>query len=419
MLRSPIRSVVRPTVRALVRSPLEAGRRRAGIIARLLSAGALRYHHSVDAALRRNLTAGVWGQSSGWTAGQLAQCAAFQDAAGTTPVWAHEQPLGLLLDTSRGLVRGPELAAAAMNGPPWAAQGGLSSATANSFTTSSAGGLLLAAPAGRAYDIDFAFTKSDAVTEIGVRFGISGTLVSSTAASGVLRLRSVSGADGIYLRLGGAATLTLTARSVREIPGVHLSQPTNTVSRPLVRWADTSAPACARFDGFDDWLQHAALDLTNTDEVTVVGGLRKASDAATGCFYEQSASSSSGSGKIAVFAPIANGQPAVTFRSRGSLSSDATATGIPAPVNLVFAGEGSRGGDLARLRINGTVSAEVTSDQGGTGYGNEVGFVGRRNGASQPFNGDFYGLSLCDRLLSASDLAELERLHGRLTGSMP
>jgi hypothetical protein len=299
MLLSPLRSALA----SAVRSPLEAGRRRASIIDRLLSAGSLRFHHSVDAALRRNLAAGVWGQSSGWTAGQLAQCAAFQDAAGTTPVWAHEQPLGLLLDLS-----------------------------------------------GR---------------------------------------------------------------------GIHLSQPTNTVSRPLVRWADTSAPACARFDGFDDWLQHAALDLTNTDEVTVVGGLRKASDAATGCFYEQSASSSSGSGKIAVFAPIANGQPAVTFRSRGSLSSDATATGIPAPVNLVFAGEGSRGGDLARLRINGTVSAEVTSDQGGTGYGNEVGFVGRRNGASQPFNGDFYGLSLCDRLLSASDLAELERLHGRLTGSMP
>jgi hypothetical protein len=403
-----------------VRSPLEAGRRRASIIDRLASVGWLRYHISVDAALRRNLAAGVWGQSSGWTAGQLAQCAAFQDAAGTTPVWADQQPLGLLLDVSRGLARGPELAASPMNGPPWTSLGSLSSVTENSFTTTSSGGLILAAPAGRAYDIDIAFTKSDAVTEIGVRFGFSGTLVSSTAASGVLRLRSASGADGIYLRLGGAATLTLTARSVREIPGVHLSQPTNTVSRPLVRWADTSAPACARFDGFDDWLQHAALNLTSTDEVTVVGGLRKASDAAIGSFYELSPAADSNNGAIRLVAPHAGGQLTYQYLSRGSANAVSTSAGDYASPHLaVLSGVGKISTDTAILRVNGVQVASSATDQGTGNYGNHPGFLGRRNGTSLPFNGDFYGLTLCDRLLSASDLAELERLHGRLTGSMP
>ena len=33
----------------------------------------------------------------------------FQDSAGTTPVTASGQPVGLMLDKSKGLVRGPEL----------------------------------------------------------------------------------------------------------------------------------------------------------------------------------------------------------------------------------------------------------------------------------------------------------------------
>jgi hypothetical protein len=280
------------------------GRRRASIIDRLISAGWLRYHISVDAALRRNLAAGVWGQSSGWTAGQLAQCAAFQDAAGTTPVWAHEQPLGLLLDLS-----------------------------------------------GR---------------------------------------------------------------------GVHLSQPTNTVSRPLVHWADTSAPACARFDGFDDWLQHAALNLTNTDEVTVVGGLRKASDASLGTFYELSSDAVANNGALYLRAPNANGLATYQTLLRGSANAFVTSpSSYSAPHMAVLSSIGKISTDTAILRVNGSQVASSVADQGTGNYGNHAGFVGRRNGTALPFNGDFYGLTLCDRLLSASDLAELERLHGRLTGSIP
>ena len=33
----------------------------------------------------------------------------YQDAAGTTPVTAVEQPVGLMLDKSRGMMLGPEL----------------------------------------------------------------------------------------------------------------------------------------------------------------------------------------------------------------------------------------------------------------------------------------------------------------------
>jgi hypothetical protein len=214
------------------------------------------------------------------------------------------------------------------------------------------------------------------------------------------------------------ADISVGAHDFRPTEDVAGLPPYQRVNAPA-DYDEVGFPAYANFDGLDDWLQHAALDLTNTDEVTVVGGLMKFSDSATGCFYEQSISSSSGSGKVAVFAPISNGQTAVTFRSRGSLSSDATATNIPAPVKLAFAGEGSRGGDLARLRIDGVVEAEITSDQGGSGYGNEVGFLGRRAGTSLPFRGRFYGLTVVGKALTEAQLTALEQRHGRFTGSMP
>ena len=52
--------------------------------------------------LYANNEQGVWYDPSDMTT-------MFQDSAGTTPVTAVEQPVGLLLDKSKGLVLGPEL----------------------------------------------------------------------------------------------------------------------------------------------------------------------------------------------------------------------------------------------------------------------------------------------------------------------
>ena len=53
-------------------------------------------------ALFSNSEQGVWYDPSD-------RATLFQDAAGTTPVTAVEQPVGLMLDKSKGLVLGPEL----------------------------------------------------------------------------------------------------------------------------------------------------------------------------------------------------------------------------------------------------------------------------------------------------------------------
>lgn len=54
------------------------------------------------AAMFRNSEQGVWYDPSD-------RATLYQDAAGTTPVTAMEQPVGLILDKSKGLVLGPEL----------------------------------------------------------------------------------------------------------------------------------------------------------------------------------------------------------------------------------------------------------------------------------------------------------------------
>jgi hypothetical protein len=162
----------------------------------------------------------------------------FQDNAGTTPVSATGQAVGLLLDKSKGLVLGSEIFPTLdLSSTQWETLGTLSSVTANSFTNTSGAGagrryksgqLMVNGPR---YVIELSFTKSDATTDFQVQ-AVGGTVAaSSTAASGTLRFRPTS--DGtLYLRLSGNATLMVTALSVKELPGNHAVQAT-AANRPI------------------------------------------------------------------------------------------------------------------------------------------------------------------------------------------
>jgi len=118
----------------------------------------------------------------------LDTCTLFQDSAGTTPVTAVEQPVGLMLDKSKGLVLGAELVT----------NGDFSSGTTGWFVTGGSGG-----------------TITNTSGELALTTAGAGVLVSSPISVVVGKTYSLSGAGrlgsyGPTVQFGVAATNNAT-----------------------------------------------------------------------------------------------------------------------------------------------------------------------------------------------------------------
>jgi hypothetical protein len=191
--------------------------------------------------------------------------------------------------------------------------------------------------------------------------------------------------------------------SVTDLSGnnLHGSQAT-TASKPTYS-------GYADFDGFDDGLSTATLDLTATDAVTVVVAMRKDSDAASGMLLETSVNLSANNGTIALQAPGTVGAN-LRWNSKGTSSAAAVYTNaaVAAPVSAVLTGLSDISSDTCLFRVNGVQVALSASDQGTGNFGNFVAYLGRRAGASLPFDGRVSRLLVIGRLLSADELANAE-----------
>ena len=159
----------------------------------------------------------------------------FQDAAGTTPVTAMEQPVGLMLDKRLGLVRGPELFADAS-----VVFGGASSRVSagvyrlytpdGTFSAFENAGKLTV---GKTYEATF---NIDSVTVAGGGVTVNSSAFLGAVNSTVGPKRIIFVADNTSAGLkrnGGAMDVQISNVSFREIPGNHASQ-TTTTARPLL-----------------------------------------------------------------------------------------------------------------------------------------------------------------------------------------
>ena len=169
-------------------------------------------------------------------------------------------------------------------------------------------------------------------------------------------------------------------------------------------------------DGTDDGMVTPSWDLTSTDKVTVVAGVRKLSDAAAGTVFELSASIAANNGAFAAYAPpFASGGFALW--SKGTVLSSGAFTSTPAsPSTQVLTGTAAIATDSAVLRLNGIQVATSATDQGTGNYGNYPLFLFRRGGTTLPFNGRFYGLTIIGASLSANDITVLERFTASKVG---
>ena len=189
------------------------------------------------------------GGAPGWLYDDSNMSTLFQDAAGTTPVTALEQPVGLQLDLSQGLVVGAELVT--NGGFATDLSGWTSSSTAPATSTWASGGLALytdgsayagewqgvTTVAGKWYKTTFVVTAGTLSLQfrVGTTGGASDVLASTNfmAAAGTYTFYflAVGTTSYVQVRSGSNGTCVIRSISTKNIAGNHRYQPTS-ANRP-------------------------------------------------------------------------------------------------------------------------------------------------------------------------------------------
>jgi hypothetical protein len=157
----------------------------------------------------------------------------FQDSAGATPVTAVEQPVGLMLDKSKGLVLGSELVtngdfSAGSTG--WTLQGTVTiSGGAAVINSSSSTDRLISStnvlPAGKWCKVTFDVSVISGIVQFIDTAGANLTTFSTSGAK-TLYAYSAAGAAIQFFRSGTSFNGTIDNISVKELPGNHATQAT-------------------------------------------------------------------------------------------------------------------------------------------------------------------------------------------------
>lgn len=346
----------------------------------------------------------------------------FQDAAGTIPVTAAGQPVGLLLDKNKGLELGVEKV---VNGnfasdTAWIKAASVTMSNGSAIFNGATGNPVLSQNVGitpgKWYEVTINVTE---VTSGVSTFGIYGTggndTIFSISSAGIYKAMTMARSDATGL-IGFSALLTsvkLSSVSVKELAGNHAYQ-TNPTSRPILRQNAVTDAYYLEFDGADDFLRTGNIDFTATDKVSLFAGVRKNSDAAVGILAELSTNSDSTNGTFALAASVSGNN--YYTQSRGTVRSVQYATGYVAPNSAVLVAEAKISTDTLRLHVNNAAPLSSATDQGTGNYGNYPLYIGRRGGVAYPFNGHLYSLIGIGRLSTASEIAAIEKELAKRTG---
>jgi len=263
-----------------------------------------------------------------------------------------------------------------------------------------------------------AYTNASAtITDVGdgwFRCSVTGTTSLTTVAISANIDSATSGALSQIYTGNGTSGLFIWGASL--LPSNQSTLPYQRVNT-ATDYATTGFLPFLRFDGVDDSLSTNSISFTSTDKMSVFAGVRKLSDAAVGQLVELGANVSVNSGTFSM--PNSDGGPTwvAAVKGLGTVTS-ATATGITAPittVNTSLMDLSLATGDV-RLRINGTQAAASTTDTGGGNFSNYPLFIGRRNNASLPFNGQLYSMIIVGKAVTAGELSSTETYVATKTG---
>jgi len=184
-------------------------------------------------------------------------------------------------------------------------------------------------------------------------------------------------------------------------------------SRPL--W---NSLGYGTFDGFDDYMQTAAIDFTATDAVTVVASVRKLSDSSAAIIDELGPVYSSGGGRFGLFGP-SSASPSFGAGAMGNIAAAAVYNNVAAaaPVTSVLCQEAKISTDLLSLRMNGVQVASSVADLGTGNFSSQALNIGARNGGAYAFfNGRISRLLVIGRLLTTTERKTAERWAAQPVG---
>lgn len=156
------------------------------------------------------------------------------------------------------------------------------------------------------------------------------------------------------------------------------------------------------------------LDMSGTDKVTVVAGVTKNSDSATGILCEFTASLSTNNGAFYLLSASGPG-PNYSVASKGSSAASATTGSLfAAPHTGVVGLTSDIAADSLACRVNTSQSATSVSDQGTGNYASSTLYLFSSGGTSFFFNGGFSSLTVRGTSITTSLLTSLESYTKRL-----
>ena len=245
--------------------------------------------------------------------------------------------------------------------------------------------------------------QSVTVTADWQRFILS---VTNGASAGTGQLLGITNSAG-----GGAKDILAWGADLRLVnDGVGLP--------PYQRVVDANTydsagfPTYMKFDGVDDGLQTVSVDFSGSDKVFCCASFRKLSDAATGSLFELSATIASNPGSFYITAPGAGNSGNIKLATKGTAEVNVatTAAGYPSPISAIASAIMDIAAPISTLRVNGALAQSSSVSLGSGSLGNYPLFIGRRGGASLPFNGRLYGLLIRSGAANDAQVAKVERL---------
>ena len=206
----------------------------------------------------------------------------FQDSAGTTPVTAVEQPVGLMLDKSQGLVLGSELfESSTPSGTGWTGTNATASGNVVTFSAQFANRRNpTAATSDKWYRYTFTARRISGNTALQIfhENSLSGDYTAFTATGTATTYQvTVRGASGGTINFGvqdrnasGFGDLEIYDLSVKELAGNHASQAT-TASRPVLRARYNLLTYSEQFTN-SVWTSSATNATATADQATAPNG---------------------------------------------------------------------------------------------------------------------------------------------------
>jgi hypothetical protein len=386
----------------------------------------------------------------------------FQDAAGTTPVTAVEQPVGLMLDKSG---RGNHASQATTTARPLlsaryniltdtaftsTAEWGLSNWLFSGGEADPFGGAAAAkvqmgdgaaqAPArvigpvagdvvfrvwwkaGNQASVFLAARDDTTATLLGtvrcdtgaVTGTVTGSIIRQQNGFNLVELRTVAFPPGNTLRiyLGGTGGVAAGTHSFWYGPDLRLvcdvdKGPTYQYVAPAAASYEAAGfSRYLRFDGTDDWMSTGNIDFSGTSNMSIVAGVRKLNDLAP--FYQLVAELGPGNsnGSFSLWYPYSDTHHSrVIFKGDNASSHTVIVSDVPGARTDVLTATAELGAYRIKYKVSGTQYPDYVGAADPGKFGNLPLYLFSRAGISSRFRGTFYGLIVVGRLLNAGELA--------------